>query len=387
LKLFGRAFFGIGIFLVTLFVFSCASSPVRWYLKAESPWRVAVVDKTVPHANYREHGALFWVLRHEKISSPLGARDWTLDQHYVGFVPTPDNPDHRGEGHDLTERDLANADLLFLADTYGVYEGDYLDARGAAAALDYSAKIYRGLSSEEASIVERFTDGGGGHLIAEFNTFASPTTRSARQTMERLLGLHWSGWTGRYFNELSDDNEVPAWAHREYEKQYEEEWTFDGSGFLLVREDATLFVLREVLEVARDGLTIWVRAGGVMMDGILDGVAFNYWFDVVAADGNSEVPAMFQFDLLDSGRALMERFGVPTEFPAVVVASRDPLRMYLAGDFSDAAGSLGPHWLEGLPWFNKKLLSIWFPRSSSQESFYWGFYIPLLRNTFAAVTP
>jgi hypothetical protein len=75
LKLFGRAFFGIGIFLVRLFVFSCASSPVRWYLKAESPWRVAVVDKTVPHANYREHGALFWVLRHEKISSPLGARD------------------------------------------------------------------------------------------------------------------------------------------------------------------------------------------------------------------------------------------------------------------------------------------------------------------------
>jgi hypothetical protein len=61
--------------------------------------------------------------------------------------------------------------------------------------------------------------------------------------------------------------------------------------------------------------------------------------------------------------------------------------MYLAGDFSDAAGSLGPHWLEGLPWLNKTLLSASFPGAARQETFYWGFYIPLLRNIFAAVTP
>lgn len=386
MRFFGRAFFVVGIFLMTLFVFSCASSPVRWILKAESPWRVAVVDKTVPHANYREHGALFWVLRHAKISSPQGERDWTLSRHYVGFTPTPDDPDQRGKGRDLTERDLDNANLLFLADTYGVYEGDYLDPREGTAALDYSAKIYGGLSSEEADIVSRFADGGG-HLIAEFNTFASPTMQPARETMERLLGLRWTGWTGRYFQELSDDTEVPVWARREYEKQYEEEWAFEGPGYLLVRDDATLFVLREALDVTREGLTIRVRSGGTMMDGILDGMAFNYWFDIVAADQDSQVPAMFHFELLDSGRALAKRFGVPTEFPAVVVASRDPLRMYFAGDFSDAAGSLGPYWLEGLPWLNKKLLSMWFPHSASPESFYWGFYIPLLRNTFAAITP
>ena len=50
MKLFGRAFFGIGIFLVTLFVFSCASSPVRWcYISllrntfgAVTPWQAVV---------------------------------------------------------------------------------------------------------------------------------------------------------------------------------------------------------------------------------------------------------------------------------------------------------------------------------------------------------
>jgi len=386
LRLFGRAFLVVGIFLMTLFTFTCASAPVRWLMKAESPWRVAVVDKTVPHPDYREHAALFWVLRHEKISSPRGARDWALDQHYVGFTPTPDAADQRGESRDLTAGDLRGADLLFLADTYGVYEGDYLDPREAAA-LDYSAQIYGGLSSEEAATVAQFTDRDGGHLIAEFNTFASPTESAARETMERLLGLRWTGWTGRYFPELSDDTEVPGWAHREYRRQYEEEWAFSGPGYLLVHENTTLFVLREGLDVTGNGLTIRTNAGGAMMDGVVDEVAFGYWFDVVTANANSDVPAIFHFDLLESGHALVERFGVPSEFPAVVVASHDPLRMYFAGDFSDASGSLGPHWLEGLPWLNKKLLSAWFPGAGGQDSFYWSFYVPLLRNTFAAVTP
>jgi len=386
MRIFGRTFFVLSIFLVTLFMFSCASSPVRWYLKDVSPWRVAVVDKTVPHANYREHGALFWVLRHEKISSPQGARDWSLNQHYVGFAPDADDGEEHGEGHDLAERDLANADMLFLADTYGVYEGDYA-ARGDVAALDFSARVYGGLTTEEAALIAHFADDEGGHLIAEFNTFASPTSRQARETMERLLGLRWSGWTGRYFSELGDEAEVPVWARREYKDQYQEDWNFKGPGYLLVHEDTRLFVLREGLDVERDGLGIQVQAGGAMMDGVLNGMAFNYWFDVVAPTAGSEVPAVFRFNLLDSGRALVDRFGVPREFPAVVVASRQPLRMYFAGDFSDAGGSLGPYWLEGLPWLNKTLLSLWFPRTADQEPFYWGFYIPLLRNTFAAVTP
>ena len=386
MRFLGRTFFVISIFLVTLFMFSCASAPVRWYMKPESPWRVAVVDKTVPHDDYREHAALYWVLRHEKIGSPEGARDWVLSEHYVGFVPTPDDPDRRGVGHDLTASDLRSADMLFLADTYGVYEGDYLDPRDRAA-LDYSARIYGGLSTAEAAIVEQFAEVQGGHLVAEFNTFASPTPLAARQTMERLFGLHWTGWTGRYFEELSNISEVPAWARRGYQEQYGQEWAVRGPGYLLVHEDTTLFLLREGIEVTSKGLTIGVNAGGAMMNGVLEGMAFEYWFDIVTADADSAVPAMFHLDLLDPGRELAQRFGAPSEFPAVVVASTDPLRMYFAGDFSDASGALGPHWLEGLPWLNNRLMSMWSLRPASQESFYWGFYIPVLRNTFAAVRP
>jgi hypothetical protein len=385
MKFFGRAFFVASIFGITLLMFSCVSSPVRWYLKDTSEWRVAVVDKTVPHRDFREHGALYWVLRHDKIGSPQGARDWNLAQHYVGFAPTPDDPDRRGEGEDLTAADLANADLLFLADTYGVYEGDYLDVEEAAA-LDYSPLIYGGLSEAEAELVREFADEQGGHLIAEFNTFASPTSGPARRQMEELLGLRWSGWTGRYFRELSDVAEVPAWAPRVYREQYDEEWEFEGPGYLLVHEDASLFVLREGVEIERSGLKIRVRSGGAMMDGVLDGMDFRYWFDIVAAP-EAVVPAMFEMNVTEAGRERIDEFGVPAEFPAVVVASQQPLRAYFAGDFSDAGGNLGPYWLEGLPWLNRQLLSVWFPRTANQEPFYWGFYIPLLRNVFAAVEP
>jgi hypothetical protein len=384
-KLLGRVFFVASIFGITLLTFSCVSSPVRWYLKEPSAWRVAVVDKTVPHRDFREHGALYWVLRHDKIGSPQGARDWDLAQHYVGFAPTPDDPDQRGEGVDLTSADLANAHMLFLADTYGVYEGDYLDAEEAAA-LDYSPLIYGGLSATEAEIVREFADEQGGHLIAEFNTFASPTSGVARRQMEELLGLRWSGWTGRYFRDLSDDAEVPAWAPRLYREQYDVEWEFDGPGYLLVHEDSSPFVLREGHEIERNGLRIRVRAGGAMMDGVLDGMAFKYWFDIVSAP-EAVVPAMFEMSLTESGHERIAEFGVPAVFPAVVVNSQEPLRAYFAGDFSDAGGSLGPYWLEGLPWLNRRLLSVWFPRTADQEPFYWGFYIPLLRNVFAAVEP
>jgi len=63
---------GIGLMLAT--VFSCGAAPVRWYLKDASPWRVLVVDKTVPHPDYREHAALFWVMRHDKVASATGER-------------------------------------------------------------------------------------------------------------------------------------------------------------------------------------------------------------------------------------------------------------------------------------------------------------------------
>ena len=80
MKLLRRIVLWVGIGLMLTAVFSCGAAPVRWYLKEASPWRVLVVDKTVPHPDYREHKALFWVLRHDKVGNPTGERGWPLDR-------------------------------------------------------------------------------------------------------------------------------------------------------------------------------------------------------------------------------------------------------------------------------------------------------------------
>ena len=382
----GRVFLALGIASICLTTFSCLAAPLRWLAKPASDWSVRVVDKTVPHRDYREHRALFWVLRHEKARTPEGSTGWALASDYVGFKPQPEI-ESRGEGRAVTAADLQGANLLFVADTYGVYTGDY-EHSGQRAALDYSARIFGGLELSEVELIEQFVGRGGG-LIAEFNTFAHPTTGVARSRMENLLGVKWSGWTGRSFPDLADEREVPAWAFREWRTQNDSDWSFEGPGYIVVHENATLLVLRRNEEVTARGLRVSPTGNQPLTDGVLGDIAFEYWFDIVAPQPGAVVQANFDLDLTEAGIELLSRHHVPSRFPAVVSAGADgsPVRLYMAGDFSDAARNLGPHYLEGLPWFNRTIARLSPTTLSENESFYWGFYIPLLRNVLAQQPP
>src|SRR3546814_9473159 len=53
----------------------------------------------------------------------------------------------------LTAARLENADVLVIADTYGVYVGDY-ERPGEQAALERSPKIYGGVDEAEARAIE-----------------------------------------------------------------------------------------------------------------------------------------------------------------------------------------------------------------------------------------
>ncbi|HJO03586.1 MAG TPA: hypothetical protein QGG47_06410 [Acidobacteriota bacterium] len=386
MKLLRRIVLWVGIGLMLTAVFSCGAAPVRWYLKEASPWRVLVVDKTVPHPDYREHKALFWVLRHDKVGNPTGERGWPLNRDYIGFSPDPDDTQSHGTWEDLSPGHLANANMLYLADSYGVYRGDYESERPNMAGLDYSALIYGGLKDHEVDAVEEF-GARGGHIVAEFNTFASPTSGEARARLQNLFGLDWSGWTGRYFRDLSEESEVPLWAYRNWKEHYGLDWELEGPGYLLVHEDTRLFVLRLGREIDAPGLTIERRDGGRITEDVTHGLRFNYWFDIVSARPQASVPADFHLAVNEAGRETLQRFGVPDTFPAVVVASEAPLRAYFAGDFSDSIGTLGPHWAEGVPWLNQRIVGLWFPSGADQEPFYWGFYIPLLRGLLSRVSP
>jgi hypothetical protein len=271
-------------------------------------------------------------------------------------------------------------DLVYLADTYGVYRDDLATGEAKQAALERSPKVYGGLTRSEAEAVGEALRVGV-PLVAEFNTLGSPTDRTARAVMEEALGLRWTRWIGRYFPHLEDRAEVPEWLRRNYWREWRSHWEFTGPGFVLVQDDAHIEVLRVGPEAETRGLTL-ERTVPVdpMLRGARDGTPYPYWFDVVAPASGTEVLASFQWHLTGAGVDRMRERGLPLRFPAVLRRGR---AHYFAGDFADnpldttrvpfAGFAAAKRWLEGA-----KLVP-------SEDAFFWRFYAPMMTELLAAL--
>jgi len=360
-----------------LLVLLCAS-PTIWLLAPENRLRIRVVDKTVPHPTYREHASLLWLLSHEKTTPPGYHRPWVLGRDYVGYYPDETNKCF-GTHEKLTEKHLEDIDLLYLADVYGVYTLDMEGCPESKPALDYSGLIFGGFDELEADLIERFVHRDRGMLVAEFNTFASPTHGAARFRLSVLLGVVWTDWSGRYFESLADKEDVPVWARRLYQRQYGQPWKFKGPGFVFVNEDERIFVLRAPEETSVGGAMIHnVATDDPLLAGTQSREPFLYWFDVVIPLSQTEVLAEYRMLVNAAGAEKMAAFKIPTTFPAVIRASKHPLRLYFAGDFADNRAAGGPHFLAGWTWLGRHgLLG---GDVEYEEAFHWRYYVPLIRN-------
>jgi hypothetical protein len=360
------------------------SAPVWvWALGPENPARVVVLDATVPHADYREHESLFWILNHRRTTPSSGRRPWKVDRDYIGWYPERKDAEGLPERRRLTAADLDGADLLWIADDYGVYTGDF-EAEGAPrAALDYSQRLWGGLDATESLAIERFTLDGG-NLVAEFNTFASPTAGEARARLEALLGVRWTGWSGRFFQDLSDTSEVPAWAARHWRSHHGTDWSFHGPGWMFSQEDTRILVLQPGRHMGPRGLRITDKLGGDPLTArVADDVPFAFWFDVIQADEGTEILAWYRPDLTEEGRAILATEGLPDRFPAITRASRRPLRLYLAGDFSDNRLDRGPYAVAGMANFR----ALTGARARDQRGFFWSLQVPLVSAILEEVDP
>jgi len=358
-----------------------------WWLWPENPLTVRVIDKTVPHPNYREHAGLLWTLNHAKTTPPARAeRPWLPEIDYTGFHPDERDDDGKPEMRLLQEHHLDGVELLYLADLYGVYVDDFppghVLGRPVAAFdthLDYSKKIFGAIELEEVEIVEDFVDHGG-HLLAEFNTFGSPTHTEPRRRMEDLLRVTWTGWAGRWFEDLGSEDDVPEWARRHWRWHYDEEWPWEGPGWLYAHEDTRLFVLSEDEGHVNPRALKIVQPdhSDPLMKGTVGEVPFYYWFDVVEPHPYSEVLATYKITVNDDGLDIMRKFDVPTRFPAVIKSSDAPLRVYFAGDFSDYEYEPGLYSIAGVGLI--QTFGMWTEYTEDQRAFFWRFYVPMVRN-------
>ena len=221
---------------------------LAWFLQPTRPLAVLVVDKTVPVANYREHKGLMWVLNRFRFVDPAIGAPFRYDRDYAGFFPRP-NHQYAIQPVPAASRRL---DFVYFADTYGVYAADLLggDSRGVRSRL-----LYGGLQPGELDAAAAALRPGG-TLVAEFNTFADPTAAAERAHVTEVLGVAWSGWTGRFYQDLDRDGEVPLWLVRNYETQFRRPWEFKGPGFAFVHEDNRVFALVQARDVEPFGLRV-----------------------------------------------------------------------------------------------------------------------------------
>lgn len=356
-------------------------TPVVWWaLTPSTDLRIRVVDKTVPHPTYREHGALMWALNHFKAIPPGYQRPWLAPRDYVGYTPPREGePPNAGIGTPLTDDHLKTIDLLFVADAYGVYKGDYEKADDVFTHLDFSGKIWGGFSQAEAEVISRFAATPHRHFVAEFNTLGSPTTGNARTILSDVLNVKWTGWTGRFLYDMNDFTEVPHWAPRLYRRMTGKEWDYDGPGVLFVHEDQRIFVLRMGTELLELGPTIKkVNSVSPLLEGVADNVPFLFWFDVVEPRGGASVLSEFQLRVSAEGRKVLQGFGLSENWPAIVKGGEGALRLYLAGDFSDNELTRGPYWISW--WTRLAMMGASGDSVLDGRKFFFELYVPLIGN-------
>jgi len=351
-------------FVILLFIFS---SPFwTWQLKASKNLDVLIIDKTVPDQSYREHKGLVWLLNHLKLKKN-GEEKYNTDEDYIGFIPT--NPP-QFETRKLPE-DLSPYDILYLADGYGVYKEEYL---GRNQEGNRSELLYGGMTKVEVEALSSSLIENKQTLIAEFNTFGSPTEESVRSDFYHLLNLDWTGWMGRYFQDLSS-NEVPAWVKQNYESQYNKSFNYKENGFVFVNEDDQVLVLTEKDISNGHALFTFTKKGAEQFD-MKETVPYHYWFDIVKAREEQEVQATFELPLTDSGKKKLDEHDIPHTFPAVIHHQNQLYdTYYFAGDFVDQEKVPGLYQMNGILWW-QRLFS--FEQAGRTDTFFWKAYVPMM---------
>jgi len=357
-------------FLLIVVFFSLPT--ILWYVEKTQTLEVAIIDKTVPDEQYREHLGINWLLNYEKYVKKSGEKYSLVDDYYGMHV------DEVKQTYTIKEppESYDNADVIYVADTYGVYENDLTwieDKRQGRGSILISG----GMGDDEwTAIQQRLTSEERSTLIVEFNSFASPTDANVQKRMTEDLRIDWDGWTGRYFNELdpASNDEIPEWMIESYKKDYEKEWLFVGKGFVLVNEQTDKLVILTD-EHVNGGIHVAFTDSGEKKFGIEKTPQYNYWFDIVSAIDEEDVLATYEWDLTKDGVDLLEENKIPESFAAIIESRKGNSKSYyLAGDYTDVqkVPKLYQYkWLrnirQALPQTNR-----------AEDSFFWKGYAPIM---------
>ncbi|MFT4704384.1 MAG: hypothetical protein ACI81R_002089 [Bradymonadia bacterium] len=359
--------------IVVLVLSPIWGSVLAWWGQPTSPRSVVVVNYTVPYENYQVHSGLMWVLDHARVRPPMLEGSWRPAFDYVGYQPTDRDLPTR-----LSEISLEPYDTIYLSDAYGVYEADLQEEnlRQQRPHLEYSTLLFGGYNAADLDALGAHVVGGG-DVIAEFNCLGAPTATRESELLQRMLGVRWSGWSGRVFSTLVNEQEVPPWVRDQFAAQYPDRALPDEPSLLLVHRDGTLIVwsadsLDKVVPLLRSTPEGRQRLGSPSSDAPYFG-----WFALVEAVSPTLTAATLNLPAMTQNSLESATHGLASSYAAITLATvGESDRLYLAFDASN---------LDELPRsYRVRWLSKWMPLLhrrhdvwSAQPAF-WQVYVPMM---------
>ncbi len=349
---------------------------LMWLFSPKHELEIVIVNKSVTDHNNMELHSLNWLLNHERIVNDQ-QEFYRPDSDYYGFYPRL--------GGDFVVRDfnaldsleivslVSNSDLLYLTDSYGVYTHDY------QVRLDEPNRLmYGGFRHSDLAVLKEFR-AQNKLIISEFSLFEPPTWRSMRDSLQTILGVKWSGWTGRYFLSLDSTahEDLPPWVISLYHKKYGEDWPFTDSGIVLVRRD-DIVILEYGTHLVEEAPVIETQAVNAELYGLPPSIQYPFWFDIVSSpERDNQIVSIYHLEVNDRGDSLLRTHNIPKMFPAVLKESTGEYPFYyFAGDFSDNPVIRSTAYFKGIQRFHK----FFYNKNDveDRQQFFWRFYRPLV---------
>lgn len=366
------------IILFVIFVVVPFMLWLAWHLSPDKPLKVFIMDKTVLTSEGMEHRSLNWVMAHRKYVKPDGGF-YDVGKDYYGFFPLENKKYKIRDLSRKTNQELDSMstyyDLAFFTDTYGIYYNEwYRDTNQT----EHSERIYGGLDEKDYEFIEMMVNQKK-LVVSEFNFFASPTPSDVRKKAESLLGIEWSGWTGRYFKSLDTINnpDLPRWVIRLYKEQHNNKWDFQGSGIVFVHENTTITILEDKKHLTRALPEITTEASMRSKYGVIASIDYPYWFDITfPINGKNQIISWNTIHTTAKGDSILNRHRIPSKFPAAINDARSDLFFYFALDFSDNPVPGRFIRFKGGKYFEMFLLDL--NDRGNRNTFFYTYYLPML---------
>lgn len=371
--------------IIFLFLLIPVISWISWKLKNKVPMNLLVIDKTTPNQSFSEHLSFFWVLNQKRWVQSNG-EDYNYAKDFFGFHPEADGSYTIKDLELYNEKELLrladSLDLLFITDTYGIYNTNWKDHPDYG--KDTISLFYGGLQESEFNLLREMKRKGK-TIIGEFNLFASPTSLLIRKQTEQLFGVEWSGWIGKYYNTLDTilNSEIPNWVPKLYRKNYKKEYNFKKGGIIFVDNRERIAILEDNTHLNQCFPVLKSELSTQMQFNVPEQIYYPFWFDINTTDSRNHVLAWMNIDANEKGIALMDSLKLPRRFPAIIEHDKDYQFLYFAFDFSDNPMGIYSSYFKGVGNISGAFYSS--NQIKDRKMFFWEFYRPFMESVMDSV--